>query len=138
MTWHPDGRRAGPVRVLARGATLACGVCGRRGLFRRWVHMVDACPRCGLRFERNPGDFVGAVGINTILNFGLVLAGLVVFVVATHPDVPAGPWVFAVAAAYIPIPILLYPLSKTLWLAIDLLMQPVRPGEVPPPDRWDT
>ncbi len=135
MTRPPPA--AHPVRVLARGATLACGVCGRRGLFRGWVHMVERCPRCGLRFERNPGDFVGAVGINTILNFGLVLAGLIAFVVVTYPDIPAGPWVFLVAAAYLPVPVLLYPVSKTLWLAVDLLMQPVREGEVRAPEAWE-
>ena len=58
---------------------MACGVCGRRGLFRRWVHMEEQCPRCGLTFEREEGAFVGAVGINTIISF--IFVALAVFFV---------------------------------------------------------
>lgn len=124
------------LKTLWRGATLACGVCGRRGLFRRYVYLVDDCPRCELHFEREEGSFVGAVGINTILTFGILLIGMVSFFIVTYPDVPAGPWVFLVALAFIPIPVLLYPISKTLWLAIELVMRPPEEGEVLPRDQW--
>ncbi len=128
---------ADQVRILGRGATLACGVCGQRGLFRRWVHMTETCPRCGLKFEREEGSFVGAVGINTIMTFGLLLIGMVTFFIVTYPDVPAGPWVFAAALAFAPVPILLYPFSKTLWLAFELVMRPVTPDEIKPREEWD-
>lgn len=130
-------RATSQVRVLARGATKACGVCGRRGLFRRWVHMADDCPRCGLHFEREEGAFVGAVGMNTIMSFGVLLIAMVTFFVVTYPDVPAGAWVFLAAAAFVPVPILLYPFSKTVWLAIDLVMRPPEEGEVRPESEWE-
>ncbi len=126
----------GHFKTIVRGATLACGVCGRRGLFKRFRHMATDCPRCGLHFEREEGSFVGAVGINTILTFGLLLIGMVTFFAVTYPDVPAGPWVFLVGLAIIPIPILLYPVSKTLWLAIELVMRPPEPDEVRPVEEW--
>ena len=123
--------------VLARGATLACGVCGRRrGLFRRWVIMADDCPRCGLHFERTEGHYIGAVGINTIVSFGLLVLLLAAFFIATYQDIPAGPWVFGAAAIYGLVPVFYYPISKTLWTAIDLLMRPLEPGEVLPRDEW--
>lgn len=124
------------LRVLGRGATLACGVCGRRGLFRRYVHMAEECPRCGFHFERDEGFFVGAVGMNTILSFGLLLISVITFLAVTYPDIPAGPWVFAVAVIVAPVPYLLYPLSKTLWLAVELVMKPPAEGEVLPRDQW--
>ena len=34
------------------------------------------------------------------------------------------------------VPLLLYPVSKTLWTSIDLLMRPVEPGEVLPESEW--
>ena len=124
------------VRVLARGATMACGVCGRRGLFTRWITMTEECPRCGLRFERFPGDFVGAVGINYILSFGILISGLVTFFVLTYPNIPFGPWFFVVVVAIAPVPIITFPISKTLWLAINLLMNPLRENEILPPREW--
>ena len=98
--------------------------------------MAERCPRCGLKFERQEGTFVGAVGMNTILSFGLLFVGVVVFFVATYPDVPAGPWVFLVALAYAPVPVILYPVSKTLWLAVELVMRPVEPDEILPREEW--
>lgn len=98
--------------------------------------MVETCPRCGLRFEREEGAFVGAVGINTVLTFGVLLIGMVTFFVVTYPDIPTGPGVFAAALLVIPIPIFLYPFSKTLWLAIDLLMRPVEPDEIRDKAEW--
>lgn len=133
---QPEPERS-KLRTLARGATMACPVCGRRrGLFHRWVKMVDACPRCNLRFERDEGHFVGAVGTNTILSFGLLLIGLIAFFIATAPDIPTGPWVFGAAAAFTLVPVILYPVSKTLWTAIDLVMRPLEPGETLPRERW--
>jgi uncharacterized protein (DUF983 family) len=136
---HPDLRLDDKtLRVLWRGATKACGVCGRRrGLFRRWVIMADECPRCGLTFERTEGHYIGAVGINTIVSFGLLVLLLSAFFISTYPDIPAGPWVFGAAAIYGLVPVFYYPISKTLWTAIDLLMRPLEPGEVRHPDDWE-
>jgi hypothetical protein len=35
------------------------------------------------------------------------------------------------------VPVFYYPISKTLWTAIDLLMRPLEPGEVRDPDDWE-
>ena len=67
---------------------------------------------------------------------GLLLLGMIVFFIATYPDIPTGPWVFLAALAYAPIPFFLYPFSKTIWLAIDLLMRPVTDDEIKPRDEW--
>lgn len=124
------------LRILARGATLACGACGKRRLFRRWVLMVLDCPRCELHFERQEGQFVGAVGINTILTFGLIVLAQVAFFIALYPDIDVGPWVFGAGAVAGVIPVLLYPVSKTLWTSIDLIMRPLEEGEALASDEW--
>lgn len=126
----------GDLRVLGRGVTLACGVCGRRGLFRRWVTMVDDCPRCGLHFERVEGHWLGAVGINTVITFGLMILALAAVFIASAPDAPAGWWVVALTLGFGLVPLILYPVSKTLWTAIDLLMRPPERSEIREPSEW--
>lgn len=112
-----------------RGITRACAVCGRRGLTRRGVSLRDHCPRCGFQFERKPGHFVGAVGMSTIFTFGLLLITLVVGILITWPDVEPGPLLGAMIPIAVIVPILVHPTAKTLWVAVDLSMNPLRPGE---------
>jgi len=73
---------------LKRSARLRCPVCGRSPLFlpaRRtesipdWFAMLPGCPRCGYRYEREPGYFLFALwlvnfGMVTFVGLGLLLA----------------------------------------------------------------
>lgn len=121
-----------PRRAILRGCVRHCSVCGSGHLFRRWFHMVERCPRCGLRFERIEGHWTGDLGINTIVSFGSLLVVLLVGVFATWPDPPAIPlFVIAVAVAA-GVPVLFFPFSKTIWSALDLLMRPLEDDEVLP------
>lgn len=105
--------------MLWRGLTRRCPRCGAGKLFRNWFTMVPDCPRCGLHFEREQGYWAGALAINMFLTGGLFTVVFVTMLVFTIPDVPVVP----ILAVTIPIvvlgPILLYPFSKTLWVAID-------------------
>ena len=95
-----------------------------------WFAMRDHCPRCGLRFEREPGYWVGAVVINTAIIFAtfvLVLAGMTF---ATYPDVP---WALVLAVTIgtnVLVPILVYPISRTIWLAMEMSWHPLEPHEI--------
>ena len=111
--------------LLWRGLTKACPLCGKRKLFRRWVHIVKNCPRCGLKFERIEGHWIGAVGINTIISFTLLFFALACFFLLTYPNVPIGSWVFFASGLFGLFPLIFYPNSKTLWTAIDILMRPI-------------
>lgn len=119
-----------PTRILLwRGATRACAVCGRRRLTRRWVTLPDACPRCGFEFERKPGHFVGAVGISTIVVFGLILLTVVGGVIVMWPSPETVPLLAVALPIAIFMPWLFHGTAKTLWVAIDLAMRPLEPGE---------
>lgn len=129
-----SGRRDPSVaKMLWRGCTKRCGVCGERRIFRRWFTMVDECPTCGLTFEREPGAYIGAIGINTIVSFGALLITIVALLVATYPEMPAAPIMGASVAVAVIVPLFFYPFSRTIWLAIDLGMNPLRSGEVKMP-----
>ncbi len=112
-----------------RGITRACGACGRRRLTRRGVTLREECPRCGFRFERKPGHFVGAVGMSTIVTFGLLLITLVVGIGLTWPDIRPAPLLIPMLPIAVLVPIFFHPTAKTLWVAIDLMMNPLEPGE---------
>jgi len=42
--------------ALLRGLRRMCPHCGLGPLFKGWGGAIDRCPRCGLVYERNPGD----------------------------------------------------------------------------------
>jgi uncharacterized protein (DUF983 family) len=105
--------------ILWRGLTRRCARCGSGHLFRHYFTMVEDCPRCDLHFERESGYFAGALAINIMAVGALFAVVFVALLAATIPDVP----VVELLIVLIPIagigPIVFYPFSKTLWVAID-------------------
>ena len=118
--------------MLVRGALKRCAVCGQGRLFRRWFTMLDTCPRCGLKFERIDGHWVGSLGINTIVTFGSLLLVVAALLITQYPDYDVLPLTLLSMATTIVVPIFYFPFSRTLWTAIDLVMRPVQPWEVDP------
>ncbi len=91
--------------------------------------MAERCPNCGLVFGRFEGQWIGAIGINTIFSFGILMITIVVSFAVTYPGNTAFLIGLAVAVA-VSMPILLFPFSRTFWMAIDLCMTPLEPHEV--------
>lgn len=117
-------------QLLARGFTRRCAWCGdRRAYFRGWFQRQERCAACGHAYRRGDDAFeLGAITANIILTFGSILIAILVLVATTAPDVPAvGIVVIAGAIALIG-PALFYPLSFTVWQAVDLWMR--RPTDV--------
>ncbi len=121
--------------TMIRGLTLACPVCGTRGLFRRWVTMVERCPTCNLRFERIEGHWLGSLSINTVVSAVALLALVTVAMVVTHADPPVPLLLGVCVAVALILPVVLFPFTRTIWSAVDLLSRPLVPGEVDP--RYD-
>ncbi len=118
---------------LGRGLIRRCPDCGSGGLFRRYFTMVDDCPRCDLHFERDEGYWVGAMIVNTAFAILVFLAIVVGGAALTWPDVPWNTLLFSSIAAMVIVPVALYPISKTVWIAMDLLARP-RPDRPEPAD----
>jgi uncharacterized protein (DUF983 family) len=106
--------------MILRGLTGRCPRCGSGGLFRSWTALVECCPRCGLSFEHEEGYWVGAMTVNVMVALVLGAVGLGLAVVLTWPDIPTVPIVAAGVVAMILVPVLFYPLSKTVWVTLDL------------------
>ena len=106
-------------RVLWWGMTRRCPRCGQGHLFRRYFTLVPDCPRCGLHFEREQGYFAGALAVNLIVTGGLFAVVFVALVAATVPHVPVLPLLAVLVPIVVVVPIVYYPFSKTVWMAID-------------------
>ncbi len=116
--------------MLRRGLTRHCPRCGSGGLFRGWFSIVEDCPGCGLHFERESGYWAGALAINIMATGAVFVVVFVVLLILTVPDVPVVP----LLAILLPImalgPIVYYPFSKTVWVAVDrAFLQRLDPSE---------
>lgn len=115
--------------ILWRGVSKRCAVCGSGGLFERWFRMLSHCPRCGVKFEREAGFFVGALFVNFALTEVVMFGWLAGVLLATIPHPPVWWLIGGSVAICVVLPVLLYPNSKTLWFAIHVAMQPLDPDE---------
>ncbi|MGH8914251.1 MAG: DUF983 domain-containing protein, partial [Acidimicrobiia bacterium] len=109
---------ASTLAMLGRALRRRCPRCGA-GAFSSFYNLHEFCPGCGLRFEREQGYWVGALIINTTVTFGffivLFVGGMIVF----WPDVPWGAiGVVSIGVMGI-LPLVFYPLSKTIWMALE-------------------
>ncbi len=122
--------------MLGRSLLKRCPRCGHGGLFTRWFQMAERCPGCGHVFEREEGFFLGAYVINLAIAQGLViLLAIVPLIVrlASNPDAAIYPFVVGGLVGAVVGPVLLYPWSKTIWTAFDLMLRPASAPE--PTDR---
>jgi uncharacterized protein (DUF983 family) len=115
--------------LLWRGFWRRCPQCGARGIFETWFKVRPRCPRCNFPLQREEGFWIGGIGMNTVVTFGLVGISLLVSFIVTWEDrrgvavfVPA----FAVAAI---VPLAFFGSSLSLWSAMHLAMTPVQPED---------
>ena len=118
-------------RLFGRALLLRCPNCGRGPVLEHWLKLRVRCGTCGLRLQRGEHDyFVGSMMILFVLAGSLLLGVLVVTLVVAWPDVP-----WDLLQNGLPILMLialpaLFPFSKLLWLAFDLMLRPVTPEEL--------
>jgi len=122
--------------LLKRGFRRRCAVCGQKKLFRRWVIMAEQCPRCGFRFQRAPGQWLGSWFLNICLAQMLVILLIIGDVVATYPHPDALRLLVIGGLATVAFPVWFFPYSRTIWVAIDLAMTPLEFGEGVDP-QWE-
>jgi uncharacterized protein (DUF983 family) len=98
---------------------LRCPECGSRGIFTHPWNLLKCCPRCGYQFTREDGYFLGAYGLNLVVA-ELIGVGAVLVILFQSDLSVLWQQVIAVSAAIL-LPVLFYPFSRTLWMAIDLM-----------------
>lgn len=115
--------------MVWRGLRRRCPRCGGKA-FESWFRIKRHCDKCGLHFEREEGYWVGAVIINTTVTFASFVGLFLFLVLMTWPDVPWGLVMGVTVAANAALPVAFYPISKTVWLALELSWHPLEEGEI--------
>ena len=93
--------------------------------------MKPTCPDCHLLLDRGESDyFLGGYTINFVIAELLIVLGAVAGIVLTWPQVPWTLITWALIVLMIVAPVLFYPFSKTLWLAVDLMFRPLTLGDL--------
>jgi uncharacterized protein (DUF983 family) len=118
----PSLRRA--LRLIARALLLLCPNCGRGRLLQSWFRMRERCSACQVWLEREEGYFVGAMAINIVVGEFLPFFGAIAVLVLTWPNPPWRTLQIAVPVAMGLCPVVLFPFSRTLWLALDWTFRP--------------
>ena len=118
-------------RMLARGLARRCARCGGHGaFFTGWYSMADRCRTCGFAWRRNMEGFqLGAAAINIILTGGSLITVMGIGVALTYPEPPVWPLVGIVSTVAVLVAVVGYPVSYTVWLAVDLAMNPLSDAE---------
>lgn len=118
-------------RMVLRALLRRCPRCGGRGAwYSGFFRRDDRCRTCHYRYERQDGFSLGAVTVNMMVTFGLIVIVGLVGILMTYPDIAALPICIACGAIAIVVPIVFYPVSYTVWAAIDLAMRPLEPREI--------
>lgn len=125
----PAPAHLSPLRMILRGIVRRCPLCGGGHLFRSFFIVKERCPRCNFPIHREEGHWIGAIGMNTIVSFGLLLVTITVVFALTWDD-RNGALVFGTSFAVAGLtPLLFFGSSQTVWSAVDLWMRPLEPAD---------
>lgn len=98
---------------------LRCPRCGRGKLFTGWFRMRSHCSGCNLRFDREPGYFLGSIYFNYGLTALIVtVAYLAGFFLGVQQD-----WLlYGLLAFCILFPLWFFRYARSLWMGFDELV----------------
>ncbi len=123
--------------MLWRGVRRRCPWCGgRRAFFTGWFAKQETCRTCGIGWRRGDVGFeLGAAAVSAVICMGLLVVAMVVGIVLTLPDIPVVPLLVVLGGGALVLPVVVYPVSYTVWQAVDLTMRKPERADptVPPP-----
>ncbi len=101
-------------------------------MFLSFFKLKERCPTCGYKIVREEGFWLGGYVMNVVIGEALLALYLFYFALRaiSTPDMRLAPWLMTAALLAIVPPILFFPLSRTTWMSVDLLLHPLEPWEV--------
>jgi uncharacterized protein (DUF983 family) len=119
------------LRIFARAVRLRCPHCGGGHVLNRRAGVNDRCARCNFRFERSEENyFMGAMFFNFMMGTSLFAASLFAIIAFSGPSIPWDTLQYVLPILLAVCMVVLYPVSKVVWLAIDVMLRPVTAPEL--------
>ena len=119
------------LRVMGRTARLRCPNCGEGRVLAGFDTVRDHCSACGFRFCRSDDNyFSGAMFFGILIGETLAVLGILAAIWITYPSVPWKAIQYGAPAVMLGVMIVLFPVSRVIWLAIDVLLRPVEQKEL--------
>jgi uncharacterized protein (DUF983 family) len=120
--------------MLWRGVRRRCAFCGAKGaFFTGWFAKQERCRGCSIGWHRGYEGFeLGAMAISAVICLGTLVVAMAIGIIATLPDIAVLPLLLILGGGAIVLPVLVYPMSYTVWQAVDLAMRPPQPADFAP------
>ena len=99
-----------------------------------WFAVAPSCPSCGLHLDRDePGYWIGSYTINLFITEGVLAVALLAGILLAWPAVPWTALTIVGCGLAVGVPVLVFPHTKLLYLAIDLALRPAEPPDMVTP-----
>lgn len=103
--------------LIARALRLDCPRCGKAKMYLGWFRMHERCPACELKFEREPGYFLGSIYLNYGLTALLTTIGYISLRFGMQIE---SRWLLVGFAVFcVAFPMFYFRYARALWLAMD-------------------
>jgi uncharacterized protein (DUF983 family) len=125
-------------KMIRRSLMRQCPRCANRSAwFTSWFKQGERCIGCGIKRTRDTdGHELGSMTIASVLNIVLIMAAIGIAIALTAPDVPVLTLYIVLASAALVFPVLTWPVTHTLWMAIDLVARPMGVEEIAEAQAW--
>ncbi len=114
-------RRRSRLGAIARQR---CPECGAGRIFAGRLRMNERCPSCGLKFERGPGYFTGAMYFSYAIGIPIIAAGVLIGKFLIVPSWPLHGILLAVWLAFLPLVPAIFRYSRVLFIHFDRYYDP--------------
>jgi uncharacterized protein (DUF983 family) len=122
------------ILIAWRTLRLLCPHCGNGRVLKGFNTVHDRCAGCGFRFCRSDDDyFSGAMFFGLLIGETLAVLGIAVAIYLTWPNVPWSLLQYGIPVVLLGVMIMLFPLSRVVWLGVDVLLRPVETSELTAP-----
>ena len=127
-------------KMIRRSLMRQCPRCANRSAwFTSWFKQGDRCVGCGVKRTRDTdGHELGSMTVASVVNIVLIMVAMGIAIALTAPDVPVLTLYIVLASAALVFPVLTWPVTHTLWMAIDLVARPMGVEEIAEAQAWLT
>ncbi|MDQ6738636.1 MAG: DUF983 domain-containing protein [Gemmatimonadota bacterium] len=127
----PSASRA--LLLASRAMRLRCPNCGKGHVLKGFNEIHDRCTSCTFRYCRSDDDyFSGAMFFGLMIGETMAVLVIGAAIWITYPNVPWTFFQYAIPVVLLGVMIVLFPISRVVWLAIDVLLRPVEASETLP------